>query len=171
MAEVIVVPYRRNLGRASFSCGQPELDEFLQRYATQYEKRFVARTFVAIEDGATKVLGYYTLAAGSIEFGSMPLDDRSGLPRHAIPAILLARLAVDQSAQGKGLGRDLLRNALERVASIEKLAGVHSVRVDAIDERAAAFYVRNEFTPLTDSPLVHYMPMRKVLTLVGGEDD
>ena len=88
--------------RAGFSCGKPSLDEFLRRLVTQYEKRDLGRTFVAVVPGDTKVCGYYTLASGGIAFQNLPAAAAKKLPRHPVPVVILARLAVDLGAQGKG---------------------------------------------------------------------
>src|SRR5437660_861968 len=90
--------------RSGFDCGKPSLNDFLTRFATQYEKRNLARTYVLVRTGEVKVLGYYTLASSAIEFNSLPPEHTKKLPQHPIPAVLLARLAVDQSGRGQGFG-------------------------------------------------------------------
>src|SRR5690349_17428803 len=80
--------------RAAFNCGKPALDTFITRFATQYEKRGIARTFVLTAEDDPKVLGYYSLAASSVPFESLPPEMSQRLPRHPISAVLLARLAV-----------------------------------------------------------------------------
>src|SRR5436309_54119 len=80
--------------------------------------RWIGRTFVAVADDNSRVLGYYTLATGRIAFEDLPEDQAKKLPRIPVPVVLLARLAVDRSRQGTGLGTRLLMNALARVRRI-----------------------------------------------------
>jgi GNAT superfamily N-acetyltransferase len=97
-----------------FKCGQPTLDRWLRAYAGQAQHRDVARTFVAT-DPVLRVVGYYTLVAGEVEHDAAPVSVRAGVSRHfPIPVCLIARLAVDKTWQGRGLGRDLLRDAMRR---------------------------------------------------------
>jgi predicted N-acetyltransferase YhbS len=86
------------------------------------------------------VIGYYTLAAGAVAFEHVPRGGSRKLPKHPVPVVLLARLAVDRSARGKGLGEALLLDALRRAVHLSANLGVHAVRVDALDDAAAAFY-------------------------------
>jgi GNAT superfamily N-acetyltransferase len=146
--------------RAGFDCGKPPLDEFLKSFVAQYERRRLGRTYVAVHaTDPPKVSGYYTLAAGSVAFPQLPPETAMRLPRHAVPVVLLARLAVDRSAQGRGLGRTLLVDALQRALGLSESLGVFAVEVVAIDEDAAGFYSRFGFTPLLDSPRHLYMPI------------
>jgi hypothetical protein len=98
--------------RAGFDCGKSSLNDFVHSLVSQYEKRGLGRTYVAFQEGDQRVLGYYTLASGAIDAGSLPAKLAKKLPRHAVPVVLLARLAVDQSVHGRGLGGFLLRDAL-----------------------------------------------------------
>src|SRR5947207_4874978 len=134
--------------RDEFCCGKAPLDDFLRTLVSQYEKRNLGRTFVAVRPGEKRVWGYYTLASGALSFRDLPDEVARKLPRHPVPVILLARLAVDRSAQGQGLGSALLVDALERSLDLADRLGVHAVEVDAIDEQAEAFYRRSGFTPL-----------------------
>ena len=108
------------------------------------------------------VLGYYTLAAGSVAFPHLPPETAARLPRHPVPVVLLARLAVDRTAQGRGLGRTLLVDALQRSLRLSASLGVFAVEVQAIDEEAAGFYAKFGFAPLLDSPRHMYMPISAI---------
>lgn len=108
----------RDHAREGFGCGKPSLDDFLRSLVGQYEKRNLGRTSVAAQDGDRRVLGYYALASGSINADSLPATQARKLPRHAVPVVLLARPAVDRSVHGRGLGGDLLRDALTRSLDI-----------------------------------------------------
>jgi GNAT superfamily N-acetyltransferase len=153
--------------REGFSCGKQTLDDFIRARVTQYEKRRLGRTFVAVEPGSRIVMGFYTLAAGAISFAHMPVDAARKLPKHSTPVILLARLAVDQSFHGRRLGEGLLLDALQRSLDLSGELGVHAVEVVAIDDSAATFYKKYGFTPLIDNPLHLYLPMTTIEKVLG----
>lgn len=122
---------------------------------------------MAVPPGESRVVGYYTLAAGAVVFEHLPTDASKKLPKHPVPVVLLARLAVDQSFQGKGLGERLLLDALQRSLDLSAGLGVHAVEVDALDDAAAAFYRKYGFTPLLDDPLHLYLPIVTVEDILG----
>jgi GNAT superfamily N-acetyltransferase len=171
MAEWQIERLERSHDRTSFACGKPPLDEFIRRLVSQYEKRNLGRTYVAVRPGDRQVIGYYTLAAGAIAFQNLPAPAAKKLPKHPVPVVLLARLAVDQSAQGQGLGEALLIDALDRCLGLADQVGLHAVEVDAIDQPARAFYEKYGFVPLPDSPLHLFLPLgtiRDSLKRPGG---
>jgi GNAT superfamily N-acetyltransferase len=155
--------------RAEFRCGRTPLDDFLRMLAGQYDKRNLGRTYVAVRPGEKRVYGYYTLASGSVSVQDLPDDASRNLPRHPIPMILLARLAVDEGVQGQGLGYVLLVDALKRCLELAALLGVHAVEVDAIDEAAEMFYRKHGFTLLRDRPLHLYLPIATIRKVHGGK--
>jgi GNAT superfamily N-acetyltransferase len=155
--------------RAEFRCGQAPLDDFLRTLVSQYEKRNLGRTYVAVRRGEKRVYGYYTLASATLSVQDLLDDAARKLPRPPIPAILLARLAVDRDAQGQGLGHALFVDALERCLELAEKLGVHAVEVDAIDQQARAFYQKYGFIPLLDSPLHLYLPIATLRKAQGGE--
>jgi GNAT superfamily N-acetyltransferase len=157
--------------REGFDCGKPSLDDFLRALVSQYEKRNLGRTYVAFREGDRRVLGYYTLASGSIDVGSMPARQASKLPRHAVPVVLLARLAVDRSVQGRGVGGDLLRDALTRSLDLSERVGIHALVVDALDAEARAFYERFGFLPLTNDEMRLFLPMGSIRAAAGNQSD
>ncbi len=150
-----------------FRCGQPSLDRWLQAYAGQSQRRDVARTFVAA-DSEPMAVGYYTLVAGQVEHAAAPAAVRAGVFRHfPIPVCLIARLAVDQIWQGRGLGSDLLRDALRRILAAADQIGIRAVLVDAIDDGAAAFYRRYGFEPASTDPLTLMVPLAAVRSQIS----
>jgi GNAT superfamily N-acetyltransferase len=154
--------------RAEFRCGRAPLDDSLRMRASQYEKRNLGRTYVAVRPGEKRVYGYCTLASGSVSFQNLPDDAARKLPPHPVPAILLARLAVDESVQGQGLGYALLVYALKRCLDMAAILGVYAVEVDAIDQQAEMFYRKHGFIPLLDSPLHLYLPITTIQKAYGG---
>ncbi|MEX0728877.1 MAG: GNAT family N-acetyltransferase [Planctomycetaceae bacterium] len=151
--------------RSSFQCGRAELDEWLKFRSGQFDRRDLARTYVAIERNSTSVLGFYSLSSHSIGFDDLSQDQAKGLPRIAIPAVLLGRLAVDQLHQGKKLGKLLLIDALRRCQTIAEQIGILAVEVHAIDEAAYEFYSRFGFVELMDDPLHLFLIMHKIRRL------
>ena len=148
-----ISPLGPEADRAAFACGEPALDDYLQRHASQDVKRGVARVFVACPVGQPQqVVGFYTLSAASVAAQTLPEAWRKKLPRYPVPVALLGRLAVSQQAQGTGLGGILLADACKRVASASQTLAVAAIVVDAKNERAAAFYRHFGFTELPGQP-------------------
>jgi ribosomal protein S18 acetylase RimI-like enzyme len=162
MAEWQIGRLERSHERAAFCCGKAPLDDFLRALVSQYEKRKLGRTYVATRPGEKQVLGYYTLASAAIAFPALPPAAAKKLPKHPVPAVLLARLAVDASTQGQGLGEELLLDALHRSLALSAQLGIHAVVVDAIDEQAKAWYLKYGFLPLLDDPMHLYLPIGSI---------
>lgn len=154
--------------RGEFSCGKVPLDVFLRTQAGQYERKDVGRTFVATRPNANRVIGYYTLAASAVEFATIPEKLSKKLPKHPVPTILLGRLAVDTSARGEGLGRELLMDALRRVLTVAETLGVFAVHVHALDDEARAFYEKYGFVALADQPRHLLLPLATIRTAFAG---
>jgi GNAT superfamily N-acetyltransferase len=164
MADWVIEALDQTHERQAFRCGKPSLDAFLHNLVSQYEKRRLGKTYVALARGEKKVLGYYTLASGAIAFKEIPVKAAKKLPRHSVPVALLARLAVDDSAKGQGLGKMLLIDALQRCVTLSEQLGIHAVEVDAIDEEAKAFYEKFGFVALNDGALHLYLPMTTIIS-------
>jgi len=101
------VPLEQTHDLTAFDCGSPALNDYLHKYAWTNHRGQAARTYVAAR--GNRVVGYYTLAAGSVRRDDTPPRVAKGMGNYPVPIILLARLAVDRSEQGKGLGAALLR--------------------------------------------------------------
>lgn len=144
---------------AAFDCGAPALNEFLLRHALASHQAGSAKTFVATTDRQV-VVGYYSLAASQVLYADAPPRLQKGVARHPVPVVLLARLAVDQAWQGKGLGPGLLKDAILRVLSAAEGVGIRALLVHAKDEKAKAFYLHYNFEPLPGYPL-HLVLMLK----------
>ncbi len=146
-------PFDKTLDTASFSCGQPQLDEYLQRYASLDIKRNVARVFIATPAHDTDQLaGFYTLSPGSVSCSDLPLSLAKTLTRYPVPVALIGRLAVDSQFQGKGLGSILLADACKKVANASTTLAVVGIVVDAKDKIAGGFYQHFGFIPLPGQP-------------------
>ncbi len=148
--------------RGEFCCGKAPLDDFMHSLVNQYEKRKLGRTFVAVVVGEKTVRGCYTLAASSITFASVPARISRKLPKHPVPVVLLGRLAVDRTHQGKGLGEELLMDALHRSLTLSENLGIFAVEVLALDHDARDFYLKYGFVSLLDSELHLFLPLKTI---------
>lgn len=143
--------------RSRFDCGVRSLNEYLRTSLGQHGRKDLTRGYVAADtDG--KFMGYFTLAAGRLSVSVLP--ERGGLPaRMPLPTTLLARLAVDTSWRGRGLGAALLAYALRVAVEGAKTIASAVIEVDAKDDAARSFYARFGFRRLADDPLHLYLPM------------
>jgi len=161
----------RNVNRDGFDCGVPSLNEYLKRYALQNLRKNVGVTIVATSgEDRKRVLGYYSVSMAQVEFDQMPEDLAKGLPRYPVPAMRLGRLAVDVSTRGMGVGADLLRDALMRAIGLSREVGTCVVLVDAIDDKAKAFYLHYGFIPLQDMPLTLVLPIETIASAFTAEE-
>ncbi len=127
----------------TFDCGQEPLNRFLIRYAFQNQQANASQTYVALSDD--DVIGFYTLVVGEVAYEGAAERLTKGMARHPVPVMLLARLAVSLTWQGKGVGGGLLRDAILRTLQAADIAGIRAFTVHAKDENARAFYQRYGF--------------------------
>jgi GNAT superfamily N-acetyltransferase len=139
-----------------FDCGKPALDEWLQRRALSNQAFGTTRTWVVVEDGFPEVVAYYASSTASILRSSAPTRIRRNQPEQ-IPAILLARLAVDQRHAGHGLGAALLKHFMLKALEVASSVGVRALLIHAKDDEAQAFYGRHGFVESPLDPLVLMM--------------
>ena len=149
----------------AFDCGQLALNQFLQRYALVNQKANSAQTYVSCING--EVVGFYSLAVGSVDPASAPSRVSKGLARHPVPVMILARLAVDQAHQRKGLGQALLKDALLRTAQAADIAGVRALLVHAKDEAARHWYATWEFEPSPTDSFHLFLMLKDLKALLG----
>jgi ribosomal protein S18 acetylase RimI-like enzyme len=145
---------------SGFSSGSEELDGWLRRRALVAQQMDSARTFVLAR--GNRVIGYVSLTMGSVQRADAPPRLVRGLPAYPVGMVLIARLAVDRSEQGAGLGRRLLADALRMAVAAGDAVAARLVVVDAIDERAAGFYRRHGFTTNLEHSLRFYRRMKDV---------
>lgn len=148
---VVITELGRHHGRNDFDCGQPALNNFLQRLARQQAERDFNRTYVAVAQDESRIRGFYAVSSASIDFANWPGGLR--LPRYPVPVARIGRLAVDVREQGKGVGAALLRHAMRLGASLAQQIGLSAVVVDARNEAASAFYARYGFQRFPDQGL------------------
>ncbi|MDX2029630.1 MAG: GNAT family N-acetyltransferase [Blastocatellia bacterium] len=165
MAPITIESLSARHRREGFDCGEETLNRYLRQYASQHQKKNLGRIYVAMEQGQSEVMGYYTLANGSVTFESVP--QQKGLPReYPIPVILLARLAVDRTMQGRGLGAVLLFDALKRATKVSQVSAAYAVIVDALNDAAKAFYLHYQFETSLDDPMRLFLPMHDLEALL-----
>lgn len=123
-----------------FECGVGSLDIWLVKHARAAVGAGSARTYVVAGVEQNRVVGYHALSVASIEHSEATDRARKGMPNHPIPAMLLARLAVDKTAQGKGIGAFLLKDAMGRAVSVAEQAGIRLLLVHAVNDEARTFY-------------------------------
>lgn len=162
-------PIRKAHNRQEFGCGEPTLNEFLQRYARKSHELGGAKTFLAIDDGDNEtVLGFYTLSPASVEYARTPQVVRRGLARYDVPCFRLARLAVDLRAQKQGLGGQLLLAAGRRCLLAAAEVGGVALLIDAKKDGVARWYATYGAMPLLDSPLTLLLPLATVEAALQG---
>jgi GNAT superfamily N-acetyltransferase len=149
---------------SQFDCGAPALNDWLRHRAVRNESRF-SRTYVVCAD--QRVVGYYCISAGAVERAASPGKLRRNAP-DAIPVSVIGRLAVSREHAGKGLGADLLADALRRIAVASQSIGIGAVLVHAKDDAAKRFYLRcAEFIEYPADSRILFLPIEAVLAGFG----
>jgi GNAT superfamily N-acetyltransferase len=147
-----------------FDCGQEALNRFLVRYAFQNQQAEASQTYVALM--GDEIVGFYTLVVAQVEYDDAPQRLGKGLARHPIPLMLLARLAVATTWQGRGLGAGLLKDAVLRTLQAAEIAGIRAIAVHAKDDDARAFYERFGFMPAPTDPYHLFVLLKDVRAIL-----
>ena len=150
----------------SFDCGEPALNAWLTQHARATGQG--TRTYVLIDEGTAEVIGYFALAPHIVERVQAPRSVSRGAPQR-IPAILLAKLALDRKLHGQGLGAELLVHALRTIIPAARLAGGRVVVVDAANGAAASFYRAHDFQPSPTDPNRLIMKLSTAARALGLE--
>ena len=161
-----IVGFDRRFDRSLFSCGKPDLDDWLKTKAGQQERANNTRTFVAID--GTRVAGYYATTTYRLDLDEAAAMYGVSKRAYPIPAVLLVRLAVDVSFQGCGVGSKLLLHALNQIAEASRHVGFEVVVVHAIDRDAVTFYAQRGFTQFEDHHLHLFMPVKNLLATLDA---
>jgi GNAT superfamily N-acetyltransferase len=150
VATLRIEKLQRHHGVDTFDCGREALNRFLIRFALQNQQAGASQTYIALAD--EEVAGYYTLVVGQVEYSAAPERLTKGLARHPAPIMLLARLAIATSWQGKGLGSGLLKDAMLRTLQAADIAGIRAFGVHAKDDAARSFYEHFDFIESPSDP-------------------
>jgi GNAT superfamily N-acetyltransferase len=145
---------------SKFDCGEPVLNDWLRRRALQNQQSGASSTYVVLDK--TRVIGYYSLAAGSVARETAPGRIRRNVP-DPVPVVVLGRLAVDRDFQGRALGRALLRDAILRTLQAADIIGVRGILVHALSEQAKRFYQDCGFATSPMNPLTMMIALSEAL--------
>ena len=151
-----------------FDCGDDVLNRYLCRFALTSQQANAAQTYVGLADST--VVGFYTLVVGEVSYDDAPERLTKGIARHPVPVMLLARLAVHQDWQGRGLGAGFLKDAMRRTVQAADIAGLRAIAVHAKDERARAFYRHFDFLDSPTDPLHLFILIKDVRRYMPGPD-
>ena len=158
------VPLTADHDHSGFDCGEPDLNDWLKHRALKNESRF-ARTYVVCD--GNRVAAYYCVSAGSVERAAAPGKLRRNAPG-VIPVSVIGRLAVGREHAGRGLGADILSDALRRIAVASRSIGIGAVLVHAKDDRATRFYLAcAEFIEYPADSRTLYLPIETVIAAFG----
>jgi GNAT superfamily N-acetyltransferase len=153
------VPLTAEHDLSAFDCGEPALDDWLRQRALRNESRF-SRTYVVCE--GNRVVAYFCISAGAVERAAAPGKLRRNAP-DAIPVSVIGRLAVSRSHAGKGLGADILADALRRIATASQSIGIGAVLVHAKDDAAKRFYMKcAEFIEYPQDSRTLFLPIETI---------
>lgn len=153
-------PISKAHDRASFDCGDEQMNDFLRRFARQSHEQNASKTFCAIDDAEpNRVLGFYTIAPSAVAHEQVPTTMMRSLARHEVSGYKLARLATDLTVAGRGLGGQLLAAAALRCLRVAAEGGGLLLIIDAKSERAANWYRGYGAEPLAGKPLTLVMPL------------
>ena len=150
-----------------FDCGREELNRYLLRYAWVNQQAGAAQTYLGLAEES--VIGYHTLAVGQITHEEAPQRLTKGLARHPVPIMLLARLAVDQQWQGQGVGKALLKDAMQRTLRAADIAGIRAFAVHAKDEDARNFYLKFDFIPSPTDSMHLFVLLKDVRRIISDK--
>lgn len=151
---------------AGFESGESSLDRYLTDRALTNHISDMARCYVCMGSDSNRVVGYYTLSAVAVEHASLPGRARRNAP-NPVPAVLMGRLAVDRKAQGSGLGRSLVRDAILSTLAAADRIGVRLLLVHALHQQAANFYATLGFKPSPTDPLHLYLLLSDARASLG----
>lgn len=150
-----------------FESGESSLDRYLTDRALTNHISDLARCYVCMDSDSNRVVGYYTLSAVAVEHASLPGRARRNAP-NPVPAVLMGRLAVDRKAQGSGLGRSLVRDAVLSTLAAADRIGVRLLLVHALHQQAADFYATLGFKPSPTDPLHLYLLLSDARASLGN---
>jgi GNAT superfamily N-acetyltransferase len=150
-----------------FDCGREQFNRYLLKSAGANQQAGAALSYVGLL-GDT-VVGYHTLTVGQVSREEAPERLTKGLARHPVPIMLLARLATDRRWQGQGIGKALLRDAMQRTVQAADIAGIRAFAVHGKDEDARRFYEQFDFIP-SPTDLMHlFVLLKDVRRIISGQ--
>ncbi len=148
-----------------FDCDNEELNRFLARYALSSQRASSSQTYVGLAD--ISIVGFYTLTVGQVDFDNSPQRLTKGLAHHPVPIMLLARLAVSNNWQKRGIGAGLLKDAMRRTMQAADIAGIRALAVNAKDEAAQQFYTHFDFIPSPTDPYHLFLLLKDLRRIIA----
>jgi GNAT superfamily N-acetyltransferase len=158
---------KREHPRRQFRCGQPDVDQWLRTKAWQHQKKHLSVTKVLL-DADDRIVGYYTLATGQVDFSALPADISKSLPRRSLPVAVLAWLGVASDRQGEGIGRLLLAQALRDCYEAGATFAFVAVILDCLNDAAKVFYRRWDFHELPGHPYRLFVTYRQLQAMMDA---
>jgi GNAT superfamily N-acetyltransferase len=146
-------------GLAHFDCGVTSLNDWLKKRGLENDRSGASRTYILCR--GREVAGYYCLATGAVDRDEAPSALRRNMP-DPVPVVVLGRLAIDLRYQGRGIGRSLLRDAVQRATQVAEIAGAVALIVHALSEDARQFYLSWGFTDWPLQPMTLYLLLRTI---------
>lgn len=162
MGQVLIELLEKRHQRSDFDCGTPELNEFLKTRARQHQEKGFSKTWVAVEEGHARVIGFVSVSMGHVTFENADPEIFARLPKHPMPVLHGARLATDQSFQGRGIASLLLRHAANIAVVASESMGVFALELVAKDDDAYQFYLRRGFMPIKGDAKQLYAPISTI---------
>lgn len=150
--------------RQHFDCGDADLNEYLKARLNQQMRRGVTVGYVLVAPSG-RIAGFVTLSNGELPVGMIP-EGHDFPVKLPLPTTLIGRLAVDQESQGQGLGGDLLIHAIRIAVETAEQVASAVIEVDALNDRARAFYEHFGFVRLPDDELHLYLPLADARQLI-----
>jgi len=157
---------KRNHAVDGFDCGREQLNRFLIRFAFPNQQAGASQTYVGLS--ANQVIGFYTLVVGQVRYNDAPERLTKGLAHHPVPIMLLARLAVAVSWQGKSVGAGLLKDAMRRTLQAADIAGIRAFGVHAKDNEARTWYERFGFMASPSDPFHLFVLMKDLRRIASA---
>jgi len=145
--------------RRGFRSGQEVVDRWLQQSALQSQNKQLTTTKVLLDEKG-KIVGYYSLATSQVDFSDLPPAIAKSIPHRQLPVAVLAWFGIDESFQGKGLGKRLLATALRDCHEASQTFAFIAIVLDCVDESAKNFYQQFSFTELPGYPMRLYLPFK-----------
>ena len=160
---LIIEPLSHYHNRSSFQCGESSLDNYIKKLAKQDVKRRISQVYIAVEsENPSTIVGFYTLSTLSIELNDLPESLACKLPIYPVPAALIGRLAVSEQAQGMGVGKMLIVDAIKRILAISNEIAIYAMIVDTLNDEAKSFYTQFGFTQLNTQNQRLFLPLKSI---------
>lgn len=161
----LIEKLRRDHAVDAFTCGQPDLDRFLIRFALMNQQANASRTWLGIHAG--EVIGFYSLTVGEVAYADAPERLTKAIVGHPVPIMLLARMAVATAWHRKGIGAGLLKDAMRRTLAAADIAGIRAFAVHAKDDSTRRFYAHFDFVQSPVDPLHLFLLVKDIRRMTG----